>query len=177
MKYTFRKAMMGLALVAVMWTGTARAEEQFQTLAGIPVEAMSRSELDAVEGKKALDAIGLIGRGGLLSFVPGDTDNALVVFDPSGINPRIPTLALLDSGAAFTFPKGNKNSPLLVIDPNALLTSTAGLSVLGISLPTLPLTGQGPLGLPIPLFPLQTLGLPDLSTLGLPNILPILSGR
>lgn len=171
------QAMTGLALVALVWTGTAGAEEQFQTLVGIPAATMSHSELAAVEGKRALDAVAILGSKGLLSFVPGDTNNALVVFDPTGMNPRIPTLALLDSGAAFTFPKGNKNSPLILFDPNALLTSSVGLGVLGISLPNLPLTAAGPLGLPIPLFPLQTLGLPDLSALGLPDLLPGLSGR
>jgi len=43
----------GFVLVVSMWAGTVGAEEQFQTLIGIPTEAMSSTEPAAVEGKIA----------------------------------------------------------------------------------------------------------------------------
>ena len=54
-----------LTLAVSLWTGTARADEQFQTLTGIQAEALPYSELATVEGKLlgGINLLGLLGSG------------------------------------------------------------------------------------------------------------------
>lgn len=81
--FSWKVTMLSLAVAALMWTGTAGAEEQFQTLAGIPAAVMSQSELAAVEGK----VLGLLGGGlGGLPLLGSLTDvlNLLSILTPGG---------------------------------------------------------------------------------------------
>ncbi|MGH7966206.1 MAG: hypothetical protein ACRERD_31020, partial [Candidatus Binatia bacterium] len=81
MKYASNlKAMaVGLALAASMWAGRGIAGEQFRALEGIPAEAMSRSDLAAVEAKSQGYALAALGPGGLLYTQTGRSDNPLVL--------------------------------------------------------------------------------------------------
>ncbi|MGH7963111.1 MAG: hypothetical protein ACRERD_14985, partial [Candidatus Binatia bacterium] len=87
--WTLKAMVAGVALAASMGTGMAGAEEQFQTMAGVQAQAMSHSELAAVEGKgpNALSAIAFIGPDGFISFVEGKRSNPLFIYDANALNP------------------------------------------------------------------------------------------
>ena len=59
--WTVKALLAGTALAATMWTGTAQAEDQFAALEGIPAEAVSQSDMAAVEGKLVINLGNLLG--------------------------------------------------------------------------------------------------------------------
>ena len=81
------KAMVaGGTLVASLWTGVAFAEERFRTLASAPAEALSRSEMAAVQGKVVGETITLLGVDGLMTSLSGENSNSFTFFSSNGSN-------------------------------------------------------------------------------------------
>lgn len=54
------KVVAGMGILAFVWTGTARAEEKFGALAGVPAEKISASEMTQVEGKFGVNPLPII---------------------------------------------------------------------------------------------------------------------
>src|SRR5437899_1252332 len=128
--FTWKATVMGIALATSMWTGVAVAEGEFTTLGRIPAQAMSHSEMAAVEGKSQGNAIDVLGPGGLLYTTPGQTNNPLVL------------VKLSQSALAVSGPGGLLYSqPARTTDPTVLVQLFGGGS--GQAVQALGVAGRG----------------------------------
>lgn len=131
-KFILTGMVAGVVLLTSVWTGTAKASDEFGTLSGIPAETISQNEMKAVEGK-FFTALPLLGMSGGLN--------------PS-VNVNTNGIVKTPKGQQVTVSTSLNSSTWQLVNPSTILSSLhlpllSGLPVLsGLPLSGLPnLTG------------------------------------
>lgn len=122
--YLWKRTAVGIASALALWTGLASAEDQFTTLAQVPTEALSQSEMATIEGK--VFTVDLLGPQGPLSFTDsGKSTGPLATFDLNSLlkppkGQQLSAFAFLTPKDLFLLIPGKNSNPLLSYTASAL---------------------------------------------------------
>lgn len=121
--YSWKVVVSGFAVAGAMHTATVSAADQFTTLAEVPTEVLSQSEMATIEGK--VFTVDLLGPKGPLSFSESKRTAPLATVDLNSLlkppkGQQLSAFAFLTPKDLFALIPGKNGNPLISYNASAL---------------------------------------------------------